>query len=124
MKMAIHFGGAEGRLATGVRQRLTQACLDADRQDEAAPLVEEALRLALQISGNASRDAGIGYRQRAQLRAAQQRTDEALADLRTAEDIFLAMGANGRSQIQKIHGMRKRVEDASSHRADPGTTLP
>jgi tetratricopeptide (TPR) repeat protein len=110
LAMAIRFGGPEGRLAAGVRQRLVQACLDAGRAAEAAPLVDDVLAQALRSSGNASRDTGIAYRQRAQLRAAQHRRDEALADLRTAQDIFEGMGANGASQLRKVEQLRSTLE--------------
>ena len=110
LEMAIRFGGPEGRLAAGVRQRLVQACLDAGRPEEAEPLVEEVLAQALRSSGNASRDTGIAYRQRAQLRAAQRREGAALADLRTAQGIFEAMGANGVSQLRKVEQLRSTLQ--------------
>lgn len=123
LAMAIRFGGAEGRLAAGVRQRLAQACLDADRLEEAAPLVDGVLEQALKSSGEASRDAGIGYRQRAQLRAAQHRREDALADLRTAQGIFEAMGANGASQLRKVEQLRAHVEAAARDGAVTGSTM-
>jgi serine/threonine protein kinase len=123
LAMAIRFGGAEGRLAAGVRQRLAQACLDAGRPEEAAPLVDGVLEQALRSSGEASRDAGIGYRLRAQLRAAQHRREDALADLRTAQDIFEAMGANGASQLRKVEQLRAHIEAAAPEGAISGPTM-
>jgi tetratricopeptide (TPR) repeat protein len=113
LAMAVQYGGEDGRLAAGVRQRLAQACLDANRDEEAEPLVDKMLEHARTAYGEDSRDSGIAYRLRAQLRATQHRSDEALADLARAEDIFRAMGKNGERQLAKIDELRIRIKDSA-----------
>lgn len=110
---ATHSGGPDGRLTAGIRQRLAQACLDAGRLDEAAPLIEQALDYGKRISGEKSRDTGIAYRQRAQLRVAQSHPDEALADLLAAQGIFEAMGTAGARQILMIEKLRAQIQSGA-----------
>ena len=113
MAMAVQYGGEDGRLAAGVRQRLAQACLDAKRIEEAEPLVDRVLEHARSAYGEESRDTGIAYRLRAQLRGAQSRFDEALVDLGKAEGIFRAMGSNGKRQLARIDELRMRIRGSS-----------
>lgn len=119
LAMATQYEGNEGRLAEGVRQRLAQACLDANQNKEAEPLIDRILAHARSAHGEQHRDTGIAYRLRAQLRIAQLRSGEAIEDLDKAGEIFRAMGDNGKRQLAKTAALRARI-DASGKPANDG----
>ena len=107
LAMAVRFGGEDGRLAAGARQRLAQALLDGDRFGEAGPLVEHILEHAQ--GGERGRDKAIALRMRAQLRFGLDDIGNALHDLDAAERLFEDMGSAGERQLARTRELRTRV---------------
>lgn len=94
-EMAVEFGGEASRITVMARPALADTYLRAGRVDEAEPLAEDGLRIALASYGETSLPTGAAWRSRAQLRIAQHRNAEARSDLDQARAVFERMGKGG-----------------------------
>ena len=100
--MAVEFGGGASRAAAMVRPALAETLLRAGRVDEARPLAEDGLRIALANHGDTSLPTGIAWRARARLRIAERRDAEARADLAATRAVFERLGKGGEAYLATL----------------------
>ena len=100
--MAREFGGEAGRSTVMVRPALAETYLRAGRVDDARPLAEDGLRIALAHHGDTSLPTAMAWRARARLRMAEQRDGEARADLDQTRATFERMGKGGEAYLPML----------------------
>lgn len=70
--------------------------------DDARPLAEDGLRIALAHHGDTSLPTAMAWRARARLRMAEQRDGEARADLDQTRATFERMGKGGEAYLPML----------------------
>ncbi len=108
--MAVEFGGDASRAAAMVRPALAETLLRAGRVDEARPLAEDGLRIALANYGDTSLPTGIAWRARTRLRIEEHRDAEARADLAAARAVFERLGKGGETYLQTLDPLNAALD--------------
>ena len=111
--MAHEFAGEAAQLTMMVRNALADALVLAGRFDQAQPLAEEGLRLALAHHGDASLVTGMAWRVRSNLRAARHQNAEARADLEQARAVFQRMGKGGKVHLASLDDLSRLLDEVA-----------
>lgn len=109
-EMAREFSGEAAILTIMSRNALVDSYVLAGRFDDAEPLAEENLRLALAQHGDTSLATGVTWRARGNLRAARHRYTEARADLAQARAVFERMGQGGKTYLESLETLEQLIE--------------
>jgi serine/threonine-protein kinase len=109
LRLALAQNGANSPLAVTVRVSLAELYAALGRSAEAEPLAQSALEIAQErYAGNAILVAS-SYRARARVRLAEQRDNDARADLEHATALFNGAGKGGEGYIRLMEPLRKKL---------------
>lgn len=110
IRLAREQNGERSPLAVTARISLSELLSSLGRMQDAEPLAQEALEIALKDYPKNVKLLGSAYRARATLRLAQNRDAEARADLEQATTLLQTTGRAGAAYIRLMDPLRARLE--------------